>query len=164
MGVDPLLYIYIYIYMCVYIRRYAHIQKKNFDERERTALSAKVLRSLQVQGRPLPLFSRIFISCKINEDKLYWAFWRARSVRKQGKMKRRSSGRNYCWLHKHTQPQGDCLHEPALILWWVLMPFHITSFVMLQTPVKCNADNNLDTSRKTEISNWIVILVKGFKH
>ena len=41
------------------------------DERERTALSAKVLRLLQVQGMPLPLFSRIFISCKINEDKLY---------------------------------------------------------------------------------------------
>ena len=41
------------------------------DERERTALSAKVLRLLQVQGRPLPLFSRIFISCKINEDELY---------------------------------------------------------------------------------------------
>ena len=41
------------------------------DERERMALSAKVLRSLQVQGRPLPLFSRIFIPCKTNEDKVY---------------------------------------------------------------------------------------------
>ena len=42
-----------------------------FDDGEGRALSAKVLWSLQVEGRPLPLISRIFTPSNKNEDKAY---------------------------------------------------------------------------------------------
>ena len=42
-----------------------------FDDGEGRALSAKVLWSLQVEGRPLPLISRIFTPSNKNEDKVY---------------------------------------------------------------------------------------------
>ena len=43
------------------------------DEGERRALSAQVLQSLLVKGRPLPLFSRVFIPSNKNKDKVYRA-------------------------------------------------------------------------------------------
>ena len=43
------------------------------NEGERQALSAQVLQSLQVEGRPLPLFSRTFIPCNKNKDYVYRA-------------------------------------------------------------------------------------------
>ena len=70
----------------------------------------------------------------------------------------RLSGRNYCWPHQQTQSQV------ALISWCAWCPCTLLLFGMLLTLLKCTADNNVDTSRTTEISNSIVIFVKGFKH